>query len=255
MASSLTISYFTLHEAIRNRLLIFTIIMLISLFGLTEFIGEMVITEKRQMQSASLGYMLRLFAFFITCLFVITSMVREFNDKGFELILSLPIQRWNYLLGKFLGFAALSFILTVIICLPLLLYSAPVQVMLWGISLFCELLIMISISLLCLFTFGNITISFTVVTAFYILSRTITTIILISDSPILETNSLSQSFIGYLLAIIATVMPDFSIFTQSEWLIYGGAKIDSIVPVIIQTVIYIPLIASATLFDLYRKNF
>ena len=206
------------------------------------------------MQSASLGYMLRIFAFFITCLFVITSMVREFNDKGFELILSLPIQRWNYYLGKFFGFSAVSFCLVAIICLPLFLYSAPAQVLLWGMSLFCELLIMISVSLLCLFTFGNITISFTVVTSFYILSRTITTIILISESPILETNSLSQAFIGYLLAFIAVVLPDLSMFTQNEWLIYGGAKFDAIIPVLLQTMIYLPLIASATLFDLYRKN-
>jgi len=254
LASSLTISYFTLHEAIRNKLLIFTIIMLIALFGLTEFVGEMVITETSEMQSASLGYILRIFAFFIICLFVITSMVREFNDKGFELILSLPIQRWNYFLGKFLGFAAISFCISAVICLPLLLYSMPVQVLFWGVSLFCELLIMIAVSLLCLFTFSNITISFTVVTAFYILSRTITTIILISESPILETNSFSQTFIGYLLALIAVILPDLSIFTQNEWLIYGGAQISTIIPIIVQTMIYLPLIAAATLFDLYRKN-
>jgi len=80
----------------------------VCLSGLTLFIGELAVTESAQIQSAISGMTLRLFAVFIICIFVITSMIREFNDKGFELIISLPLDRYSYLAGKMAGFCLLG---------------------------------------------------------------------------------------------------------------------------------------------------
>lgn len=254
MRQTFTISYFTVLEAIRNKLFVFTVIFIIAMFGISGFIGELAITETSQLQGAVLGFALRLMCIFIVSLFVITSTVREFDDKGFELLLSLSIPRWSYYLGKILGFSSLSLIVTVLITLPLFIYSGFSQVLFWGCSLFCELLIMVSASLFCLFTFGNITISFTIVTVFYLLSRTIYAIRLMSENPILSETSFFQEFMKYMVEGISVFLPDFSVFTRSEWLIYGHVSPDQLVPVLGQTLIYVFLLSCASLFDLYRKN-
>ena len=137
------------------------------------------------------------------------------------MLLSLSIPRWSYYLGKYLGFSLLSFIIAALSILPLFIYSGYVEVFFWGISLFCELLIMVAASLFCLFTFGGV---------------------------------LFKGFMEHLVEWIAVLLPDFNIFTRSEWLVYGHVHPGTLMPVIGETIIYVFLLTSASLFDLYRKN-
>ncbi len=247
------IARFTFYEAVRNRLFILTLVGLLCVLGLTEFVGELAITEASNIQAILIGAGMRLFAVATVALFVITSMVREFNDKGFELIASLPVSRASYYFGKFLGFFLLSLVIAVATSLLLLIYSPALSASLWLFSLICELAIVISLSLLCLFTFSNVTVAFMVVICFYILSRSIYTIQLISNSPIMEFYTFSQQFLRLVTDIIAFLLPGLHAFTKSEWLVYGVHWGD-IRPIIIQTVIYLVLLCAAGLFDLYRKN-
>lgn len=251
---SVTISYFTVLEAIRNRLFWFTVLFIVAMFGISGFLGDLAITQTSQLQSAVLGFVFRLLGIFLVSLFVITSTVREFDDKGFELLLSLSIPRWSYYLGKCLGFSILSLIIALLIILPLFVYSGYAGVLCWGVSLFCELLIMVSASLFCLFTFGNITISFTIVSVFYLLARTISAIRLISENPIIADGAMFNHFMKHVVEWIAVLLPDFSLFTRSDWLVYGHVHPGILEPVLSQTVIYVCLLSCASLFDLYRKN-
>ena len=248
-----TIARFTLLEAVRNRLFILIMAGVICLFVLAEFIGELSITETRQVQSAILSSLLRVFSISIISLFVITSALRELNDKGLEIILSLPISRHQYLFGKLLGYGGLSLLISIIVSLPLLLYAPTIPVICWFLSLFCEQALVISLSLVCLFTFANVTISFIAVMAFYFLSRSMETIRLLSESPILESNAFSQDFIHCLVDAMALLLPDLGAFTKSDWLAYNVDFAD-MQTVIIQTMIYLTILLSAGLFDLYRKN-
>ncbi len=250
----LTIAKYSIWEAIRDKFLIFIFMGVIALFLVSMFIGELAITEGAQMQSALLASALRLFSVFTMGLFVITSMVREFNDKGFELILSHPVPRSSYYFGKFAGFSVVAFLIALMSAGCLCFYAQADLVILWSLSLFCELLIIISLSLLCLFSFNSITISFSVVIAFYILSRSIEAIQLISDSPIIASSTFSHQFINSLLDIIAYIIPDLYKFTQTGWLIYlSDVKADMLI-VAGQTLIYVILLSSIALFDLYRKE-
>ena len=250
----LTIAKYSIWEAIRDKFLIFILLGFITLFCISLFIGELAITEGIQMQSAVLGSTLRLFSVFTMGLFVITSMVREFNDKGFELILSHPVPRSSYYFGKFCGFSVAALIIALMSFCCLCFYAPVNMSLLWSFSLFCELLIIIALSLLCLFSFNSITISFSVVTAFYILSRSIEAIQLISDSPIVASGSFSYKFINSMLDAIAYIIPDIYKFTQTDWLVYLPDVKTDILIVISQTLIYVSLISCVALFDLYRKE-
>ncbi len=251
----LTIARFTLIESIKNRLFTVVVLGVVILFGLTQFIGELAVTETIQIQSAITGMVLRLFAVFIICIFVITSTIREFNDKGFELIISLPVDRYSYLAGKMLGFCLLAVFIAIIVCIPLALISTTSQLILWCFSLICELWIVTALSLLCLITFKNVTSALSSVVAFYLLARTITTIQLIGGSPILETTEISHKIINMVVDVIAVLLPELDQFSKTEWLVYGGGGSSEYLLIVGQTIIYVALLFAAACFDLHRKNF
>ena len=75
-----TIAFYTFLEATRNRLLWLVVAFVVIGFGLSQFVSEIAITESATFQSSLLAAMLRFFAVFTIALFVITSMVREFDD-------------------------------------------------------------------------------------------------------------------------------------------------------------------------------
>ena len=248
-----TIARFTFFEAVRNRLFYLTLAGLVIVLGLTEFVGELAITEADNIQATLIAAGMRLFAVTTVSLFVITSMVREFSDKGVDLIASMPIPRSSYFFGKFLGFFLLSLVIVIATGLLLLIYAPAEAVAIWLLSLLWELSIVISLSLLCMFTFSNVTVSFMAVAGFYVLARSIYTIRLISDSPIMEFYTFSQQFMELLVNALAFVLPSLHEFTKSEWLVYG-ASWQELGSITLQSIIYLLLVSSAGLFDLYRKN-
>ncbi len=248
-----TVAYFTLLEALRCRLLMLMVMVALGLFGLAEFLGELSITETRQIQASVIASLLRVFSICITCLFVISSVLRERDDKGLELILSVPLPRHAYLLGKTAGFAGFSLSVAVLAALPLFLYAPAVAVGCWMFSLFCELALLACFSLLCLLTFANVSLAFTSVIAFYLLARSMETLRLLSAAPALASDANSQVLMNFMVNGLALLLPDLHAFTRSEWLVYGISA-GAVGAVLIQTVVYLPVLLSAGLFDLYRQN-
>ena len=248
-----TIAYFTLLEAIRCRVLIAVIAVAAAAFGLAEFLGELAITETRQAQASITASLLRVFSICATCLFVISSALRERDDKGLELILSLPLPRHAYLFGKTAGFAGFSLCVAILAALPLFLYAPAAAVGCWMLSLFCEQLLLAAFSLPCLLAFGNVSLAFTSAMAFYLLSRSMEALRLLSAAPVLVSDANSQVFMNFPVNALALLLPDLHAFTRSEWLVYG-VDAGAVGTVLIQTLVYLPVLLSAGLFDLYRKN-
>jgi len=248
-----TIARYTFVEALRNRLFLLCLTGLVCLFGIAEFAGELAITETRQIQAALVATTTRWFLVITCALFVITSMVREANDKGIELILSLPVSRASYYFGKYCGFLLLACVILALSGLLLMLYTDPTSLAVWLLSLLCEIAIIIAASMLCLFTFSNITVAYIAVLSFYLLARSISAIQLLSTSPILESENYSQQFMNQLVDVVAWVLPDLDTFTRSDWLVYGIDDV-SLAQVLLQTVIYLMILFAAGLFDLYRKE-
>ena len=89
----LPIARYTLLEALRNRLLWLALILVLAGLAFTQFLQQVALTESKPIQAALFAALVRFGAVFMLASFVITSMVREFNDKVVELILSRPIRR------------------------------------------------------------------------------------------------------------------------------------------------------------------
>jgi ABC-type transport system involved in multi-copper enzyme maturation permease subunit len=249
-----TIAGYTLLEALRNRLLWLVAVFIGGAFGFTAFVGEVAITESAAFQAGLLGAVLRACAVLTVCLFVITSIVREFDDKVLELTLSLPIPRASYLLGKFAGFCVLSICVAALCGLCLLVHVPAPQALLWSLSLACELVLVAGVSLLCLFTFSNVTLALSAVLAFYVLSRVIGAVELIAHSPIVSSSSLGSRMMEWFVSGLVFLLPALDRFTSSQWLIYHTGTWGEFAPIAGQTAVYLVLLAGAALFDLYRKE-
>lgn len=251
----LTISRFTIIESLRNRLLLLSFLIIGISFAMVEFIGDLAITEHRVTQVAILAAFLRISAVVITTLFVVSSTVRELQDKTLEMILAMPIQRASYYLGKLLGYFYIAIIVSVIFAALLLLYADTEQVLIWSISLFFELVLVVALSLVMLFTFNQVPSALTAVFIIYGASRIVTSLLLMSKYPIIAHDSMAQQFMDGIVAGMTWVLPDLHRFTQTAWLAYNSADWATLLPLLGQTVVYLALLSFIALFDFYRKNF
>jgi Cu-processing system permease protein len=250
-----TISKFTIIESVRNRLLWLSLLVVAISFGLVEFIGDLAITEHRVTQVSVLAAFLRLSAVVIVTMFVVSSSLRELQDKTLEMILAMPIHRSSYYLGKLIGFLQVSIIIAIIFSALLLLYASPDQVLIWGLSLFFELIIVVALGLVMLFTFNQIPAAITGVLVIYAAARSATSIYLMSKYPIISHNTIAQQFMDGFIEMLTWLLPDLHRFTQTEWLAHNTGSFQLLLPVMTQSMIYLTLLSAIALFDFYRKNF
>ncbi len=252
---TLTLASYVVVEALRTRFFTIIISLLLICIGVALFLGQIAIIESQGTQSSLIGAFLRLSAVYIMSLFVITSTVREFHDHTIYLWFSLPIPRHIYFWGKLLGFVCVASIVTILFGLLLFGYSPYFQVMLWTLSLWCELLIIVVASLLCVFTFQHTIQAFSAVLGFYILARSISAIQLMADGPLHDASSFADQFVNLFVQFIAMLLPKFENFTQSAWLVYHTGTWGELFNIFVQTAVYLLLLIAMSLFDLYRKNF
>ncbi len=244
----------TLHEAVRNRLLWLAVVVVVIAFGLAQFLNQVAITESREIQTALLAAPLRVAAVFIVAVFVITSMVRELSDKITELLLSLPAPRSAYFFGKFAGYAIVAAILALLSALPLAPFANSQGLVLWTVSLVCELLIVTAMSLFCVLSFAQVVPAFAAVAGFYLLSRSMAAMQIIAGAAP-QDPTLTDRVVNAVVELIALLLPGLDGMTQTTWLLGPAPGVSTLGPVVGQTAIYLALICSAALFDLYRRNF
>jgi ABC-type transport system involved in multi-copper enzyme maturation permease subunit len=254
-AQVLTIARFTIIESLRNRLLLLSFLVIAISFAMVEFIGDLAITEHRVTQAAILAAFLRMSAVVMITLFVVSGTVRELHDKTLEMILAMPIRRGSYYLGKLIGYFYIAAVIAVIFATLLLLYADAEQVMIWGTSLFLELVLVVALSLVMLFTFNQVPSALTAVFIIYGAARVVTSIFLMAKYPIVAHTSMAQQFMDAFIELLTWLLPDLHRFTQTEWLTYNTADWATLLPLFGQTIIYLVFLSFIALFDFYRKNF
>lgn len=254
MSKVLAIAQYTLHEALRTRLLWLVLIVLAALIIGSVFVAQVAITETARLQAGFLAATARVAAVFVVCLHVASSMVREFNDKGTELLLSLDLPRASYYLGKLLGYCGVALAAALLTTLALAWVAPHAGLALWGVSLALELVLVAAVTLFCVITFAQIMPAVSFVLAFYLLARSIAAIQLITGSQLLNPHTWTHKATTFLVNALALVLPDLSRFTQTAWLVNGPDAPHGLALVAAQALVYGGLITAAGLFDLYRKN-
>ena len=207
------------------------------------------------MQTAFYAAGIRLAVVFIMAAHVIASVTREFDDKGLDMLLALDLPRAHYILGKLCGFLAAGAVVGLIACVPLLLTAPASAALQWGIALSLELAVVIAFALFCVVAFGQFMPSAAMVLAFYMLARSITTIRLMSAHPVSGGDTLSHAVSRWLIEGLALLLPALDRWTQTVWLTDAPEAWRGIFAMLLETVLYVTLLAGAAMVDFHRRNF
>jgi ABC-type transport system involved in multi-copper enzyme maturation permease subunit len=243
----------TLLEALRSRMLWLVGALILLVFGIAGFLQQVALIEAAQVQGAIIAAVLRACAAFLVAAFVVMSMVREFNDKVFELLIAQPWPRAVYLLGKFAGFALSAVFLAVLASAPLAAFVPVERIPVWLASLACELVIVAAMSLFCVITLAHVVPSLAAVLGFYALARSIAALQIIAIASE-GSASWSDRVANWILQGIALLLPRFDQMTQTAWLVATPPDPAVLASIFVQAAVYTVLLLSAAQFDLQRQN-
>jgi ABC-type Na+ efflux pump permease subunit len=249
-----TLARNTLLEAVRTHLPWLVLLVLLLVIAGSFFVEQLAITESARMRIGFVAAATRSAMVFVLTLHVLSSMVREFNDKGLELVLSIDLRRSDYILGRVLGYQMLAFAMAVAAVLPLLLQAPALAVLEWGVSLALELAVVAALAVFCSVTFTQIMGGASFVLGAYLLARTLDAIRLISAAPIGVADSPSHQVFKLVVDGLALIVPALDRVTQSAWLTDAMAPWPAVGAFLWQAVLYTTLLTVAAMFDLYRRN-
>ena len=189
-----------------------------------------------------------------TALFVATSVVRELADRVIDLTLSRPLSRGTWLVGRLSGYGGMVCMLAVAAALPLAFTATPLAALVWGVSLAAELLLVAAATLSCAVALTQVVASVLAVAAFYVLSRSIDAMVLMSRGPTVELGTGSNAFIEHAVSGLAMLLPALSDYTRSAWFNDATTGLVALPALTMQTVIYSVLLATVGLFDFTRRE-
>lgn len=241
-----------LLEALRGRMAWLMLAVVIAGVVLAELVTQIALTDSREIARGVLGAWLRLACVFVTALFVATSMARDWNDKGMELVLAQALPRAVYLGGRLLGYAGVVAGCALACAAALAFYVPASTALVWGATLGGEALLMAALTLLAMLTFNHMPLALSAAAAFYLLSRAMDAIVLIGSNPLTGAGP-AHAFVTSTVEVVAFVLPDLHRFARAEWLMEAGASTGDLGFAMGQTAVYLVLLTGAALFDLERK--
>jgi ABC-type Na+ efflux pump permease subunit len=222
-------------------------------WGLAAFLSQVALTEGRSLQLAVVAALLRACAVFLVAVHVSASVIRERNDKGLELVLSLPLTRAGIFLGRLAGFTAVAAVLALVFALPLLAWATPGAVALWAASLALEATLVAAAALFFAMTLAQPVPAFAATLGLYLLARSMAAIQAIAAGPLVEP-SLANRAARSCVDAVALLLPRLDAVTRTEWLLYGSPGAGAYGVAMAALAAYIALLAAAGLFDFYRRS-
>ena len=254
LAHILAIARTTLLEAARSRLTLLLTLGLALALGAGQFGASLALTETEGFRAVLYAALARLLCVVALGLFVVSSVLREFDDKLVELTLALPVRRVSLLLGKLLGYAVIAAVAAAVAGALVALTAPPQSALVWSVSLACELMIVAAAGLLLALTLRQVTGALVVLLAGYALSRSIDAIVLLSENPLVDDGGAADALASTVVGAIAMLFPALSRFTQGHWLVDPALPLTTLGPVLGQTLVYVGLLSTVCAFDLSRRQ-
>jgi hypothetical protein len=221
--------------------------------SLAAFLSQVALTESLALQAAVMAALLRACAVFLIAAQVTASTLREMQDKGLELMLSLPLSRATQYFGRLAGFVACGAALAALFALPLLAWASAQAVALWGVSLAFEAALVAAAALFFAMTLGQFVPAFTATAGLYLLARSIGAIQSIAGAPLAEP-SLASRLAQYAVDAVALLLPRLDAMTRTAWLLYEPPGAGTYAALLASALLYALLLAAAGVFDFYRKS-
>jgi ABC-type Na+ efflux pump permease subunit len=248
-----TVARYVLVEARRSALPWLAAAGMLAVLALAGFLSQVAITEAASLQASASAALLRACTVFLVAAHVVSSMVREANDKGLELALALPISRPAWYLGKLLGFACAGALVAALFAVPLLAWARPADLAAWWFALAVETALVAAAALFFASALGQTVSAIAATAGLYLLARSVTAIQAIAASP-LAGDSASAQAARWVVDAFALLLPRLDAVARGDWLLYGAPPAAELALSLAGLGIYVALLAAAGLFDFSRRN-
>lgn len=250
----LTTIRYILLTALRDRLFIGLFAVVIAATLISLLLGSTAFLESAQMTLALTAGASRLIVLIGLIVFACFHIRQMFDSKEMEMMLSRPISRHMLLMAYWLGFAAVGMVL----CLPvfgilaLMGHAGWLGLAAWSASLLLEVMLVLALALFAALTLRSAALSVMGCMGCYVLARMMAFFVMTSQSGL--AGGAHMTWAKYLLELISIMVPRLDMFTQSQWLVYGGEALAGWWHVPVQAAIFIPLLLLASVADFSRRE-
>ena len=251
--SAATLARTVLLEARRGGLPWLAAASLALALGAAAFLSQLALTEGAALQLAVLAALLRACTVFLLAVHVTSATLRESQDKGLELMLSLPLSRSTHYLGRLAGFIGCGTGLAALFCLPLLLWAPPLPVLLWALSLASEAALVAAAALFFATTLSSAVAALAASAGLYLLARAMPAVQAIAAGPRADEPWPSWAA-RHAVDAIAVLLPRLDLASRTEWLIYEAPAPGEYGAALGGLAIYLVLLTGAGLFDFQRRD-
>jgi hypothetical protein len=224
---------------------------------LSHVLGSLALVETREMALSFAGGSSRLILVLGMIIFVCFHIRHAFESRELDVFLSRPISRANLVLSYWLGFAyvALLLVLATLAFMFALGILNKTGFFVWGLTLLLENWLMIGVALFASFTLRSATGSVLVSLGIYVLSRMMAFFLMTAAAGFSLGSPLLKTLMVSLLNIVSVIVPRLDLFGKTEWMIYGVSHPQEIMLIILQSLIFTPLLITAAIMDFSRKEF
>ena len=265
---------YVLTAAMRDRLMVTLILMILMGAALAVFMGSASISESASFAlvfgSGSLRF-LGVIGLVLFCCFYIR---RAFENKEVEFLLSRPISRLSFLASHALAFSLLAFLIAGVITLVVGVIGRPdmAGLLVWGGSLAAEFAMMTVAALFFSMVLSSAAGSALATLGLYALSRMTGTLLgVLAQAP----ENWFYAVIGSMMKLISMVTPRLDMMGQTTWLVYGvqGSAGFRFMPhasayarwmsmhlgvtgfIVMQGIVFVALLLAAAAYDFTRRQF
>lgn len=248
---------YILLTALRDRLFVSLLAAIAAVAGLSVFLGGTVLVEQVQTSVVYFAGGARGLIALGLIIFISFHIRKSFENREIEVILTKPISRSAFIVATYAGFALLALLLIIPVWAVLAWLGVPDQTALlgWCASLAVEALLVAAAALFFALLLGSAVNAVLASLGFYLLGRMMAFFVLTSDTLAVKAGEWYDQLSGWIVKLIAVLMPRLDFFAQTDWLIYGLDASSQWPLGMMQAAAYIPLLLAASIFDFRRKQF
>lgn len=192
----------------------------------------------------------------LSSLILVVAVADDYSSRQFENLLSMPIQRWQYLVAQVCAIAVVN-VAIVLFAACLLVFQVDFDVAItWLVSMWLELMLCSLLALLAILSLEKIPSAMMLFISLYILSRASPIIIeIIEQSVYYSDGNVVNKSILITFQLIDMILPNAAVFLQSDLFFNLDVSEVNLWAQFLWVLLYGLFIFAVILFDFYRKEF
>ncbi len=251
---SLPLIQYVLVAALRDKMVMSLLLILMVGGSLAVFLGGAAITETDQFTAVFAAGGLRVCSVLGLVLFTVSFVRRSFDSKDIEFLLSRPVGRLSILFSYSCAFSFLAILMSLAVCVAVFSVSPHMfhyGYVLWGVSIAVESIIMVNLALFFSMYLSSSATASLVTFAVYVLARMMGQLLGIVDSQLVD----SSGPYAMALQLVSVITPRLDLMGQTSWLLYGVEEGIGLYEILLQGLFFSLVVLFAACLDFVRRQF